>query len=252
MQSRPTEFRGLVQGTLKTMREEGTLALWKGWPATLTGMMMENATAFGVNEQLKRIFPEPTEGSTAHRYAHGFAMGGITGVFTSVALVPAENVKIKTQYAVACPETGRVPTVGETLGAVLRKQGVVRGLFNGLDAQIARDVPFYMVFFGGYELSRAALEPYMPPEAATFVAGGLAGVVGWACVIPLDSPKSVVHAGWDYRVVGDFPRALGHVLRTRGVRGLYTGILPAMLRAFPANAALFLGYETTRDAVRHL
>jgi len=30
MQSRPTEFTGMVQGTLKTVRAEGVLALWKG------------------------------------------------------------------------------------------------------------------------------------------------------------------------------------------------------------------------------
>jgi hypothetical protein len=30
MQSRPAEFTGMVQGTAKTLRAEGTLALWKG------------------------------------------------------------------------------------------------------------------------------------------------------------------------------------------------------------------------------
>jgi len=54
-----------------------------------------------------------------------------------------------------------------------------------------RDGPFYMVFFGSYELNRAALLPHLSDTAATFVAGGLAGMIGWTAVMPFDGPKSV-------------------------------------------------------------
>ena len=45
-----------------------------------------------------------------------------------------------------------------------------------------------------------------------------------------------------YSGVGDVLREL---LRIEGPRALYKGIVPVMLRAFPANAACFLGYEVT-------
>lgn len=45
-----------------------------------------------------------------------------------------------------------------------------------------------------------------------------------------------------YSGVADVLREL---LRTEGPRALYKGIVPVMLRAFPANAACFLGYELT-------
>lgn len=31
-----------------------------------------------------------------------------------------------------------------------------------------------------------------------------------------------------------------------GVRALYSGLTPTMIRTFPANGALFLGYEVSR------
>lgn len=31
-----------------------------------------------------------------------------------------------------------------------------------------------------------------------------------------------------------------------GVRALYSGLTPTMIRTFPANGALFLGYEASR------
>ena len=58
---------------------------------------MENAAAFGVNEQLKRAFPEPVAGdgsSAAWRVGHPLAMGALTGAVTGVVLCPADNVKV--------------------------------------------------------------------------------------------------------------------------------------------------------------
>ena len=93
MQSRPSEFTSLLQGFRRTISTEGTLALWKGWQATLTGMMMENAAAFGVNEQLKRLFPDPLPGeSTAfQRFMHPLMIGAFTGVPSGLALCPADK-----------------------------------------------------------------------------------------------------------------------------------------------------------------
>jgi solute carrier family 25 (mitochondrial carnitine/acylcarnitine transporter), member 20/29 len=37
--------------------------------------------------------------------------------------------------------------------------------------------------------------------------------------------------------------ALLHILKTEGWKGLYVGYTPSVIRAFPVNAATFLGYE---------
>ena len=38
-------------------------------------------------------------------------------------------------------------------------------------------------------------------------------------------------------------------MKKQGIRGLYNGIEVAVIRAFPANAALFLGYEITKKLI---
>jgi len=45
------------------------------------------------------------------------------------------------------------------------------------------------------------------------------------------------------QVVGSYIPELFKIARERGVSGLYSGLLPTLVRAFPANAALFLGVE---------
>ena len=34
-----------------------------------------------------------------------------------------------------------------------------------------------------------------------------------------------------------------HLMKEEGIRAMYKGCVPVLLRAFPANAACFMGYE---------
>jgi len=58
MQTNPTAFPSVAFTTKSIMTNEGASALWKGAVPTSLGMVAENAMAFGVNEALKRTFPD--------------------------------------------------------------------------------------------------------------------------------------------------------------------------------------------------
>ena len=123
----------------------------------------------------------------------------------------------------------------------------MKSLFVGLDAQLARDASFYAVFFGGYELSCYMFRTYIPTipdELNYFISGGLAGMFGWAIAMPFDVPKTNVQARYNTNIVGSYIPELIKIGKQRGISGLYSGLLPTLVRAFPANAALFLGVET--------
>lgn len=59
-----------------------------------------------------------------------------------------------------------------------------------------------------------------------------------------DVPKTNIQARYDTKVFGSYFPELVKIGRQRGVAGLYSGLFPTLIRAFPANAALFLGVET--------
>ncbi|KAK9759380.1 carnitine transporter [Basidiobolus ranarum] len=79
---------------------------------------------------------------------------------------------------------------------------------------------------------------------AVLVAGGLAGMANWAVAIPPDVLKSRLQTAPEgtYKGVMD---VFTHLIRTEGPSALFRGLGPAMLRAFPANAACFLGVEAS-------
>ena len=245
MQTNPTVYTGLLQATRKTITEEGVVALWKGAVPTAMGMAAENAMAFGVNAALKRAFPDPNKSSgdldARPDLVKPFFMGMFTGCASALVLLPSEVVKAKTQVVVG----NEGASSSDVYKRMMRKQGI-KSLFCGLDAQLMRDGPFYAVFFGGYELlcySFRTLVPGMPDELNYFLSGGFAGMLGWTAAMPFDVPKTNVQSRWDTKVVGSYFPEFARIARERGLRGFYSGLGPTLVRAFPANAALFLGVE---------
>lgn len=259
MQARPDAFSGMFQCLRRTLAEESIVSLWKGSTPALSGAVAENMVAFGVNEQLKRLFPA-RDGKQAPWWQPIF-FGGVTGIFTSVVVCPSDVIKCKVQIGRSIRqgvvETGGIGGTGAALPVlnatqmarhVLRTQGI-RGLFVGLGVQFARDIPFFAAFFGTYEtVVNQGKESWheVPLEALYFMAGGLAGVVGWAVVMPIDMVKSIIQTA-------DKPQSMIRtaqmVHQTQGWRALFAGLSAALVRAFPANAALFLGYEVVRRAL---
>mmetsp|Transcript_24068 Transcript_24068/g.33835 ORF Transcript_24068/g.33835 Transcript_24068/m.33835 type:complete len:291 (+) Transcript_24068:206-1078(+) len=243
MQTNPDQFSNVLQ-TSKLIAGEGIGSFWKGAVPTAMGMALENAMAFGVNEALKRAFPDNNDQSLDTRpdLVKPFLMGTITGCCSATVLLPSEIVKAKTQVIVGASSSTDV------VKQMMKKQGL-RSMFVGFDAQLMRDAPFYAFFFGGYELNCYLFRTYvpsMPDELNYFLSGGFAGMFGWVAAMPFDVPKTNVQSSWDSKVFGSYFPQMAKIVKERGILGLYSGLGPTLLRAFPANAALFLGVETAK------
>ena len=103
-----------------------------------------------------------------------------------------------------------------------------------------------MAYYGAYELMKQSFTDGKELSvAATLTAGGLAGCANWAVAVPPDTIKSRLQSAPEGRYPGGMNQVFREVLAEGGVAGLFKGIGPAMVRAFPANAACFLGYEVT-------
>lgn len=67
MQTNPSLFPSVAFTTKSILKNEGMGALWKGAVPTAMGMVLENAMAFGVNEALKRTFPDGSKEDPTQR-----------------------------------------------------------------------------------------------------------------------------------------------------------------------------------------
>ncbi len=128
MQTRPDEFSGVISSTMKIINNEGVSALWKGAVPTAGGMILENCMAFGINEGLKRAFPDDPSGydeNAPPSILKPFLIGGFTGCCSATVLLPSEIIKAKTQVEI------KATSSQEILRTMMKRQGL-KSLFVGM------------------------------------------------------------------------------------------------------------------------
>merc|ERR1712080_85591 len=161
-----------------------------------------------------------------------------------MGMAPGERIKclLQVQQASTGPPkySGPVDVVRS-----LYREGGLRSIYRGSAATAARDGPASAAYFASYELIQRALQG--PDRSklsvgSTMFAGGMAGIFNWAVAIPMDVVKSRLQASPEGTYTGARD-VLAQLLRKEGPLALYKGCVPVFLRAFPANAGCFLGYE---------
>mmetsp|Transcript_21255 Transcript_21255/g.37631 ORF Transcript_21255/g.37631 Transcript_21255/m.37631 type:complete len:292 (+) Transcript_21255:172-1047(+) len=241
------------RGLWNTVREESLLTLYRGVSPALTSAVVENSVVFAANGVLKRQVTEwraARDRDTLLSLPDLAVIGGVSGVFSATAVCPAEVVKVRMQ---AQKTYGRSSTkFNGALDCLMKtfQEGGIRGLFRGLPAQVARDVPFNFVFFGAYEtfcvglcmLRQVSHKDDLGSLDIVF-AGGMAGITGWTVSLPMDVIKSRMQNECMRNKPAPLTNAVRDLWRTHGLRGFFRGWGAVALRAFPCNGALFIGYE---------
>jgi solute carrier family 25 carnitine/acylcarnitine transporter 20/29 len=177
--------------------------------------------------------------------------GGLSALPTTLLMAPTERIKCLLQIQLASSGPPKYAGMVDCARQVLREGGV-RSLFKGTFATLLRDGPGSIAWFGVYELSKrefmriGGVESGNLSPLAVLCAGGFAGMACWAVAIPPDVLKSRYQTAPEGKY-----RGLYHVyqdlMAKEGAGALFTGIRPAMIRAFPANAACFFGMEMSKE-----
>ncbi|XP_026756082.1 congested-like trachea protein [Galleria mellonella] len=228
----------------KTIQKEGFRGLYKGMSAPLTGVAPIFAISFlGFGLGKKLIKSDDNQQLTNPEL---FAAGAFSGIFTTSIMAPGERIKCLLQIQ----QGGNVPQKYNGMVDCARQlysEGGIRSIYKGSVATILRDVPASGMYFMTYEW----LVKVLTPEDATtklkflstIVAGGFAGIANWLVGMPADVLKSRLQTAPE----GTYPNGLRDVFKQlmerEGPTALYKGVTPVMLRAFPANAACFAGFE---------
>ncbi|XP_077985815.1 mitochondrial carnitine/acylcarnitine carrier protein-like [Glandiceps talaboti] len=238
-------FKGAFDCALKTVRNEGFLGLYKGMATpllTVSPMFSICFFGFGVGKKIQQ--KDPNEALT---YSQLFKAGMLAGVFTTVILAPAERIKCLLQIQQS-HGTAIYTGPADCAKQLYREAGLFRGVYKGTLLTLLRDVPSTGLYFMVYEWLKKSLAPAGkgPNElsvGSTLVAGGMAGVFNWLVAIPPDTLKSRLQTAPEGKYPNGMRSVFMDLVRNEGIRAMYKGMTPVLLRAFPANAACFLGFE---------
>ncbi|XP_064633947.1 mitochondrial carnitine/acylcarnitine carrier protein-like isoform X2 [Lineus longissimus] len=237
-------YTGTFDCAKKTVAKEGFRGLYKGMGAPMTGIAPIFAICFfGFN--LGKKLQQKNENDKLNMIQL-FQAGMLAGVFTTAIMAPGERIKclLQIQHGSQKPKySGPVDVVKQ-----LHKEGGVRNIFKGTAATLLRDVPASGAYFASYEWLQNILTPEGKSRSdlgplRTLLAGGLAGMANWVVAIAPDTLKSRLQTAPEGTYPNGIRDVFRHMMKTEGPAGLFKGLSPVMLRAFPANAACFLGYE---------
>ena len=234
--NRPKYFNGTFDALLKISKVEGLGSLWSGLSPTLVLAVPTTVIYFTTYEYLKLKLVQTITQKQAENYmtAISLASGGLARTLACVIVNPLELIRTKMQS-----QKMAFGEVRKALEITVKSEGKV-GLWKGVSASLMRDVPFSAIYWPCYE--------YLRPSEYNFsqicVAGAVAGSVASAATNPMDVIKTRIQIQLgENGVKMSNSQVVQEIIQSHGIKGLWAGLTPRLLKVAPACAIMISSYE---------
>ena len=238
------QYKGIVDCGRTIARTEGVAALWKGLTPFATHLTIKYALRMGTNAFYQGLLRDADGGLTAGRRMLAGSAAGVTEAL--VVVTPFEKVKVALQ-AQHGTDKARLKYKGPIHAATLivKEQGV-RALWTGAAPTVLRNgtnqmclfsakPAFDRVYWGKHEGDARQLAPLQ-----SMASGFSAACIGPIATGPFDVCKTRLQAqGAGATEYKGFLDVLIKVPREEGVRALWKGLTPRLLRIPPGQAIVW-------------
>lgn len=233
MQVNPKQYPGLVSGFRVMAKEQGSMALWKGWAPTWIGYSAQGLFKFGLYEVFKDLYANMAgeENATKYRGLIWCAGSASAEFFADIALCPMEMVKVKVQTS----PFGAWPTgLTEATRKMNAQKAETRFPFGSLGPLWSRQIPYTVAKFFFFEKCVSTFYTYVftAPKNSyskstqlgiTTMSGYAAGVICAVVSHPADSMVSQLGKAENKG------KPLGAIAKEVGVMNLFTKGLGARI-----------------------
>ncbi|CAG9578020.1 MIT1_mitochondrial_iron_importer [Leishmania major strain Friedlin] len=213
--------------------------LYRGCVPVLVSAIPAHGAYFSVYEALKRLFGDDTNMGIA-------AAASFSTVAHDTVSTPFDVIKQRMQMDKHRCFSSSV----ECAKRIVRTEGV-GALFASLPTTVIMNIPHFSAYWLAYEGFLASRghgnvrnhqdEMTVDYMAAGFVAGACAAVVSF----PFDTVKTYLQLGHGM----GFRHTLRELIQLRGMRGVYSGVVPRILYTAPSGAIMMVTYETVKSAL---
>ncbi|XP_019403992.1 PREDICTED: solute carrier family 25 member 39-like isoform X4 [Crocodylus porosus] len=242
----PTRFTGTLDAFVKITRYEGIRSLWSGLPPTLVMAVPATVIYFTTYDQL-RNYLHSRMGSQGHHIP--LLAGALSRLGAVTVISPLELIRTKMQSRQLSYRELRI-----CIQSAVAQDGWL-SLWRGWGPTVLRDVPFSALYWFNYELVKEWLCNQSRLDKATFMisftAGAVSGTVASVLTLPFDVVKTQrqIELGVAEKLRVTTSKSSSTFLLMRriqaesGIRGLFTGFLPRVVKVAPACAIMISTYE---------
>ncbi|CAK7903816.1 mitochondrial carrier protein Mtm1p [[Candida] anglica] len=254
-----SKINSTFQGFGVIARSEGLPTLWRGLSLTLLMAIPSNIIYFTGYEYIRDHSPLKSH------FINPLLCGSLARIMAATFIAPIELVKTRLQ-AIPLEKNGKNGGASPKMLTHLLKDSLAvvkeRGpssLFKGLQITLWRDVPFSGIYWSCYELLKSQIGSVLKAEfdssknddlkvfTTSFLSGSIAGTVAALCTNPFDVGKTRLQITSDM-TKGNAPKPsmfnfLVSIYRREGMKALYSGIWPRIMKIAPSCAIMISSYE---------
>jgi solute carrier family 25 (mitochondrial phosphate transporter), member 23/24/25/41 len=257
-QATASRHRGFLSGMRSMVREDTglTRALFRGNAANIIRIVPNAAIQLMVVDRLHAyassrsgLGADPLGLAGRSKAVNAVVIGGLAGMAASAATYPLEYIRARLALQKRGFERYRGTWHGLRLS--LREEGAL-SMYRGLTPSMLGVFPYVGLSFAMYE----TVQPLLPKKndgssqptwSSQIVAGVIASATGQIAAYPLDTVRRRMQVagfapGCDIGRQG-MSSSLRDIVRREGLRGLFRGLTPNLLKAVPAGTVSFVLYE---------
>lgn len=240
-------LNGTFDALIKISRAEGITSLWSGLPPTLLMAIPATVIYFTVYDRLRANL-WAWNGSSQQPLWIPMFCGASARCIAATTISPLEMVRTKMQ--------SKKLSYWEVTAAI-RQLVKVEGwssLWRGLGPTLLRDVPFSSIYWASYEFLKQTLDQRTPTLQFSLPAGAMAGTIAAVTTLPFDVVKTHRQIELGERDLVDPEKRgpdtsrrtmdiLRKIYRQSGYSGLFSGIVPRVIKVAPSCAIMIACYE---------
>jgi len=138
---------------------------------------------------------------------------------------------------------------------IVKTEGIGRGLYQGIEAQLFRNCTWNSVYFGIIGVIRGMAPKDATPSQTQFyslLGGFIGGTLASCCNISFDTAKS--------RIQGQMPGqpkqfhwtlpTVYHIVKTEGIRAPFKGLTAKVIRLGPGGAVMSVVFDRVMEFLR--
>ncbi|KAE9572352.1 Calcium-binding mitochondrial carrier [Colletotrichum fructicola] len=240
----------------------GIRSLFAGNGLNVIKIMPESAIKFGSYEAAKRTLAK-LEGHNDPKQINGcskFVSGGVAGMVAQFCVYPLDTLKFRLQTSTVQGGLTGNALVLDTAKKMWQAGGM-RSAYRGVTMGLMGMFPYSAIDMGTFEFLKTSYKRYMskyrgiheedvkPGNIMTGLIGATSGAFGASVVYPLNvlrtrlqTQGTVMHPA-TYTGIWDVAHK---TLKNEGMRGMYKGLTPNLLKVAPALSITWIVYENSK------